>query len=198
MSAPGVTTFEGYAGADPSFHLGDLRVGVPHRDTDMAPRAPEAALMNPNHSLKRIGSGSTSPLRSGRPLVGKYPSASDELSIDRAAFRVLGLPVNTFPADERRISEVERGRSCNAILPLPPGNLLSVGDSIIFALAVSRADQEPCLVKGGDSVRVFLTDVTDLGETDPLTGRALYHLSWEPLGQIGSPDAISKRVVKRR
>ena len=53
-------------------------------------------------------------------------------------------------------------------------------------------------MKGGDSVRVFLTDVIDLGETDPLTGRALYHLSWEPLGQIGSPDAISKRVVKRR
>ena len=35
---------------------------------------------------------------------------------------------------------------------------------------------------GGDSVRVLVTEVTDLGATDPSTGLALFRVSWEPLG----------------
>jgi hypothetical protein len=88
--------------------------------------------------------------------------------------------MNSYPADEKRISEVERGRSWNAILPFPPGKSLSPGDSIIFALAYSHANQEPCYVFGGDSVRVLLTKVTDLQLTDPATGQALFELSWNP------------------
>ena len=107
--------------------------------------------------------------------------------------------MNTYPADEQRISEVERGRSCNAILPLPPGKSLGAGDSIVFAHATySPADQAPCYVYRGDSVRVLLTDVTDLGATDPATGQALFRLSWDPLGQFATPDAIPKRVVRSR
>src|SRR3954449_5654959 len=106
--------------------------------------------------------------------------------------------MNTYPADEQRISEVERGRSCNAILPLPPGQSLCSGDSIVFAHAYFPAGREPCYVYRGDSVRVLLTDVTDLGATDPATGQALFRLSWDPLGQFPTPDAIPKRVARSR
>ena len=107
--------------------------------------------------------------------------------------------MNTYPADEQRISEVERGRSWNAVLPVPPGKSLCAGDSIVFAhAAYSPADQAPSYVDCGDSVRVLLTDVTDLGVTDPASGQALFRLSWEPLGQNGSPATATKRVVRRR
>jgi hypothetical protein len=106
--------------------------------------------------------------------------------------------VNSYPASEQRISEVERGRVTNAILPMPGARTLSAGDSIIFALAYSHAGQETCYVKGGDSVCVSLTQVTDLGATDPATGRALFRLSWKPPGQGDPPGTIAKRDVKSR
>ena len=98
--------------------------------------------------------------------------------------------MNSYPADEQRISEVERGLCWNAILPLPPGKSLTAGDSIIFALASPDANREPCFVKGGDSVRVLLTNVTDLASNDPATGQALFRLHWAPLGQ-DTPGAAS-------
>jgi len=106
--------------------------------------------------------------------------------------------VNSYPASEQRISEVERGRICNAILPMPRAKTLSAGDSIIFALAYSHAGQETCYVKFGDSVCVLLSEVTDLGATDPATGQALFRLSWNRLGQSESPGTIAKRAVKSR
>ena len=57
--------------------------------------------------------------------------------------------MNSYPASEQRISEVERGRICNAILPMPSAKTLSAGDSIIFALAYSHAGQETCYVSLG-------------------------------------------------
>jgi hypothetical protein len=104
----------------------------------------------------------------------------------------------TYPATEQMILEVERGRICNAILPMPRAKTLSVGDSINFDLAYSHPGQETCYVKGGDSVCVSLTEVTDLGATDPATGQALFRLSWTPLGQSDSPSNIVKRVGKYR
>jgi hypothetical protein len=109
---------------------------------------------------------------------------------------VAGLRMNTYPTDERRISEIERGRSCEAIVPLPAGQALSAGDTVLFALSHSRAGQQPCYVKGGDSVLVSLTGVTDLGATDPVTGQALVRLNWEPLGQDGPPVTATKRAAK--
>jgi hypothetical protein len=106
--------------------------------------------------------------------------------------------VNSFPASEQRISEVERGRICNAILPMPGGKTLSAGDSILFALAYSDAGQETCYVKGGDSVCVSLTQVTELGGIDPATGHALFRFSWKPPGQSGSSGTIGERDVKSR
>ena len=108
--------------------------------------------------------------------------------------------MNIFPADERRISEIERGRSRKAIVPLPAGETLSAGDTILFALAHSQEGQQPVFVRGGDSVRVLLTDVDELGATDPATGQALFQLSWEPLGQGGTAPSVTsaKRVVKSR
>ena len=91
--------------------------------------------------------------------------------------------MNTFPANEQRISEVERGRSSEAIVPLPPGKSLSVGDNIVFALSFCRAGELPSYIKGGDSIVVSLTDVAALEETDPASGDALYRVSWKPLGQ---------------
>jgi hypothetical protein len=110
---------------------------------------------------------------------------------------MVGLLMNIYPANEQRISEVERGRSCNATLPMLPGESLSAGDSILFALAYPDANQEPCYVKGGDSVRVILTDVTDLEEKNPATGEALFQMTWEPLGQKGLPETTTKRRAKR-
>lgn len=105
--------------------------------------------------------------------------------------------MNIWPADERRISEIERGRSCEAVVPLPPGESLAVGDTILFALTQTRSGGPPSYVKGGDSVLVSLTGVTELGETDPDTGQALFRLVWEPLGQAG-PPVVSKRGIKSR
>lgn len=106
--------------------------------------------------------------------------------------------MNIYPADEQRISEVERGRSFSATLPLGAGNSLSAGDSILFALAYSDVNQEPCYVKGGDSVRVTLTDVTSLEKTDPATGDALFQITWEPLGKTGPPEPATKRRASRK
>jgi hypothetical protein len=106
--------------------------------------------------------------------------------------------VNSYPASEQRISEVERGRICNVILPMPHGKTLCAGDSILFALAYSDPSQETCYVKGGDSVCVSLTQVTELGGTDPATGQALFRLSWSPPGQSGSSGTLAERNVKSR
>ena len=103
--------------------------------------------------------------------------------------------MNTYPADEQRISEVERGRTCEAILPMPPGQPLSAGDTILFALSGSRAGGLPSYIKGGDSVLVSLTDVADLDRIDPATGQALYRVVWKPLGQTDSP-VVPKRATK--
>jgi len=110
---------------------------------------------------------------------------SGDEGVDRETNPAGSFPMNIYPADEQRISEVERGRSCKAILPLPPGKSLSIGDTILFALAESRSGQEPSYVKGGDSVLVSLTDVTELDKIDPSTGQALFQLCWKPLGQGG-------------
>jgi hypothetical protein len=102
--------------------------------------------------------------------------------------------MNIYPTDERRIREVERSRSCQAVVPLPPGGALAAGDVLLFALARSSAGQEPDYLMGGDSVRVLLTGVTDLDEADPVTGLALVQLSWEPLGLDGPPASIAPKA----
>ena len=81
---------------------------------------------------------------------------------------------------------------------MPDGKTLCAGDSILFALAYSEPSQETCYVKGGDSVCVSLTEVTELGGTDPATGQALFRLSWRPPGQSGSSGTVAERNVKSR
>lgn len=103
--------------------------------------------------------------------------------------------MNTFPANQQRISDVERGRCCEAILPSAPDEPLSVGTTILFAHSQARPGQPPDYIKGGDSVLVSLTDVADLGRTDPTTGHALFRVAWKPLGQAPSPDA-PRRMAK--
>ncbi len=93
--------------------------------------------------------------------------------------------VNSYPASEQRIREIETGRIYNAILPMPCLQMLSAGDSIIFALAASHPSQKSGYVDCGDSICVRLTEITDLGANDPATGLALFRFSWKPLGQNG-------------
>jgi len=125
-----------------------------------------------------------------------FRRASDDQGVERNIHPVAGHGMNSYPADERRISEVERGLACRAVVPMPPGEPLAVGDTVLFALAQAAPGQEPEYVKGGDSVRVLLTEVTDLEVSDPVTGRALIQLSWEPLGQCGSTVAAARRPSK--
>ena len=79
---------------------------------------------------------------------------------------------------------------------MPPGGSLSAGDTVLFALSHSRPGQRPSYVPGGDSVLVSLTNVADLGVSDPGTGQALFHLRWEPLGQSKPTVTAAKRVAR--
>jgi hypothetical protein len=106
--------------------------------------------------------------------------------------------IHTYPSDELRISDVERGRSCEAVVPLAPGGSLLAGDTVLFALSLSRPGQPPSYVKGGDSVLVSLTGVTNLEATDPATGQALVRIAWEPLGQYVTPVTGPGRGGKSR
>lgn len=106
--------------------------------------------------------------------------------------------MNTYPANECQLSDIERGRSCEAIVPLPAGQSLAAGEAILFAQTSSRAGGPPSFVKGGDSVLVSLTAVTDLGATDPVTGEALVRLVWEPLGRVDSSVAATARPARSR
>ena len=104
--------------------------------------------------------------------------------------------MNTYPASEQRISEVERGLSDEAIVPVTPGKVLVAGDTVLFALSTSRAGQQPAYVKGGDSVLVCLTEVTDLDRIDPASGLSLVKLNWKPLGPVGTLATTPKRPAK--
>jgi hypothetical protein len=104
--------------------------------------------------------------------------------------------MKTYPADEQTISDVECGRCCRAVVPLLAGQTLSVGDDVLFAHSHARAGQQPTYVKGGDSVLVCLSDVTDLGRSDPATGQALVQLTWKPLGRGESSANVPRRGVK--
>jgi hypothetical protein len=126
------------------------------------------------------------------------PAGSHQRKVDLNAIHGPEPQVNNYPASEQRISEIERGRSYSAILPMPRAQTLAAGDSIVFALAYLDAGQETCFVKCGDSVCVSLTEITDLGATDPTTGQALFRFCWKPLGEDGSPGTSVKRVVKSR
>lgn len=99
--------------------------------------------------------------------------------------------MNRYPADERQICEVERGRCCETVVTLPPGETFSAGEDLLFALAQSRPGEEPHYIKGGDSVRVLLTRVTDLEEVDVLTGQPRFQIAWKPLGLVQAPDLLS-------
>jgi hypothetical protein len=106
--------------------------------------------------------------------------------------------MHTFPADDGWISEVERGRRCEAVVSLPSGDPPVVGDTVLFALSASRAGGPPSYIKGGDSILVSLTRVTPLGATDPDTGQALVQLGWEPLGQAVPTPAPGRAAKPKR
>jgi hypothetical protein len=118
---------------------------------------------------------------------------SDAPSARRSTARPQAISENCHPADENRISEIERGRCCEAVVPLPPGGSLAAGDTLLFALSHARAGQQPSYVKGGDSVQVSLTGVTDTGRSDPATGQALVRVTWSPPGHAPPPATGARR-----
>jgi hypothetical protein len=76
--------------------------------------------------------------------------------------------MKTYPANEKRISEVERGRSCRAIVPLPHGETISAGDTVLFALSHARPGQRPAYVKGAiRSSSASPMSPTSAGSTPP-------------------------------
>ena len=101
--------------------------------------------------------------------------------------------MNSYPADERRISDVERGLCREAILPMMPGQPLVVGDTLLFVQAHTRPGREPVTIRGGDSVLVSLTDVIDLDRNDPDTGEPLFQLAWGPVGLVEPGGNVSKK-----
>jgi hypothetical protein len=158
------------------------------------PKRLVTTLVSPGLQIMRIG-GILITLRGIRAGGASPSQARQTFMSERVFFRSHQITtndeadpqLNSYPASEQRISEVERGRISNAILPMPLAQTLSTGDSILFALASSRPGQESVYVKFGDSVCVSLTEITDLGATDPVTGQALFRFSWQPLGQGGLP-----------
>lgn len=102
--------------------------------------------------------------------------------------------MNRYPADERQIREVERGERCEAIVAMPVDGLLAEGDTVLFSLAHSEPGQEPRYVKDGDSIRVSLIRITDVGEVDVLTGHPLVQLAWKPLGSEPVSNLLAYRI----
>ncbi len=102
----------------------------------------------------------------------------------------------TYPANEQTISQVERGVSCDAVVPLARGTSIVAGETILFAHSRARAGQPPSYVKGGDSVLVQITGVIDLGSIDPDTGQMLVQVRWDPLGQEAPSASASKRITR--
>jgi hypothetical protein len=106
--------------------------------------------------------------------------------------------MNTYPVTEQRIAEVERGRSCDAILPLPPGGSLAAGDEVLFAVAQARAGRTASFASWGDSVLVSLTNVIDLDKSDPASGHPLFRVQWKPLGQEIPPGPKAAKARRPR
>ena len=76
--------------------------------------------------------------------------ASDDNGVVRDTILSVEPLMNTYPADEQRISDVERGRSCRADVPLPHGETISAGDTVLLARSHAHPGQQPASVKGGD------------------------------------------------
>ena len=97
--------------------------------------------------------------------------------------------MNIYLEDEHRVSEIERGRSCEAVLPASPDESPRIGEILLFARSQSRAGRRPSPFDGGDSVLASLADDAALGKTGHATGRALFRDRWKLLGLAASLDS---------
>ncbi len=115
--------------------------------------------------------------------------ASDPQGIDRYSIHAAGLGMNIYVVDERRDSEIERGRSGEAILPASPDESPRIGEILLFARSQSRAGRRPRSFDRGDSVLASLAEDAVLGKTGHATGRALFRDRGKLLGLITSLDS---------
>jgi hypothetical protein len=99
-----------------------------------------------------------------------------------------GLGMDIYLGDGDPISEIERGRSGEAVLPASPGRSSRIRENLRFARSHSRAGRRPRPFDGGDSVLASLSDDAALGRTGHATGRALFRDRWKLLGLVASLD----------
>jgi hypothetical protein len=96
--------------------------------------------------------------------------------------------MNIYLEDEHRVSEIERGRSGEAILPASPGRSPRIGEILRFARSHSHAARRPRPFDGGGSVLASLFGDAALGKPGHATGRALFRDRWKLLGLDTSLD----------
>jgi hypothetical protein len=96
--------------------------------------------------------------------------------------------MNIYLEDEHRASEIERGRSVEAILPASHDESPRIGEILRFARSHSHAARRPRPFDGGGSVLASPADDAALGKWRPSTGRALFRDRWKLLGLVASLD----------
>jgi hypothetical protein len=97
--------------------------------------------------------------------------------------------MNIYLEDEHRITEIERGRCCQAVLPASPGESSRIRENLLFARSLSRAGRRPRPFDGGEPVLASLAEDAALGKTGHATGRALFRDRWKLLGLAVSLDS---------
>ena len=98
--------------------------------------------------------------------------------------------MHIYLEDEHRITEIERGRCCQAVLPASPGESSRIRENLLFARSLSRAGRRPRPFDGADAVLASLADDAALGKTGHATGRALFRDRWKRLRLDASLDGL--------
>jgi hypothetical protein len=96
--------------------------------------------------------------------------------------------MNIYLGDGDPVSEIERGRSGELVLPAFPDDSSRIGEILRFARSHSYADRRQSPFAGGDPVLASLADDAAPGKTGHATGRALFRDRWKLLGLVASLD----------
>jgi hypothetical protein len=97
--------------------------------------------------------------------------------------------MHIYLEDEHRESEIERGRTCEVVLPASHDESPRIGEILRFARSHTYADRRQSPLGGGDSVLASLFDDATLGRTGHATGRARFQDRWKRLILAASLDS---------
>lgn len=95
-----------------------------------------------------------------------------------------------LPMWKENIDKVRNGELLNIIIPVKPRKPPDVGDKVTFLEAKPDPYGESILVSDGDSVSVYLTQVTNRGQK--WFGFDIYSIAWDP------PDPPRARTRSKR